>query len=78
MENAGIFYGHLEYFTFIWYILWSFVNVVVIGYIFPHFGILCQEISGNPGGHQSLLVRFAQVKIVLVWMTILKFSCISK
>jgi hypothetical protein len=47
MENAGIFYGHLEYFTAIWYILWPFGNVVVIWYMFPRFGILCQEKSGN-------------------------------
>jgi hypothetical protein len=45
-----------------WYILWTFwyilrtfdifyghlVNFVVIWYIFPHFGILYQEKSGNP------------------------------
>jgi hypothetical protein len=43
MENAGIFYGHWEYFTVIWYILWLFGNVVVIWYIFPRFGILCQK-----------------------------------
>jgi hypothetical protein len=24
MENAGIFYGHLEYFLVIWYMLWPF------------------------------------------------------
>jgi hypothetical protein len=24
METFGIFYVHLEYFTFIWFILWSF------------------------------------------------------
>jgi hypothetical protein len=47
--NAGIFYGHLEYFTVIWCILWQFVNVLVIWYIFPRFGILCQEKSGKPG-----------------------------
>jgi hypothetical protein len=41
MENAGIFYGHLEYFTVIWYILWPFGNVVVIWYIFHCFGIFC-------------------------------------
>jgi hypothetical protein len=49
MENVGIFYGHLENFTTIWYILWKFGNVVVIWYIFPSFGILCLEKSGNPG-----------------------------
>jgi hypothetical protein len=42
MDIAGIFYGHLEYFTVIWYILWHFGNVVVNLYIFPRFGILCQ------------------------------------
>jgi hypothetical protein len=30
-------------------IFWPFGNVVVIWYIFTHFGILCQEKSGNPG-----------------------------
>jgi hypothetical protein len=48
MRNAGIFYGHLEYFTVIYYILWPFGIVVVILYIFSRFGILCQEKSGNP------------------------------
>jgi hypothetical protein len=42
MENTSIFYGHLEYFTVIWYILRPFGNVVVIWYIFTRFGILCQ------------------------------------
>jgi hypothetical protein len=52
MENASIFYCHLEYFTAIWYILWPFGNVVVICYIFLRFGILCQEKPGNPGQEQ--------------------------
>jgi hypothetical protein len=34
----GIFCGHLVYFMFIWY-------------IYPRFGILCQEKSGNPDAH---------------------------
>jgi hypothetical protein len=42
-------YGHLEYFTVIWLIIWLFGYVVVIWYIFPRFGILHQEKSGNPG-----------------------------
>jgi hypothetical protein len=49
MEIAGIFYGHLVYFTVFWYILWQFGNALVIWEIFPRFGILCQEKSGNPG-----------------------------
>jgi hypothetical protein len=27
----------------IWYILWSFGNLLAIWYIFPRFGILCQK-----------------------------------
>jgi hypothetical protein len=38
----------LAYFMVIWNILWPFGNVVVIWCIFPHFGILCSEKSGNP------------------------------
>jgi hypothetical protein len=48
MEKAGIFYGHLELFTVILYILWPFDNVVEIWYIFPCFGLLSQDKSGNP------------------------------
>jgi hypothetical protein len=49
MKNASIFIGQLEYFTIIWNILWPFGNIVVNWYIFPRFGILCQDKSGNPG-----------------------------
>jgi hypothetical protein len=44
----GIFYGHLENFTVIWYILWAFGNVVVIG-IFYRFWYIVPKKSGNPG-----------------------------
>jgi hypothetical protein len=37
MENACMFYGHLEYFRAIWCTLWTFGNVVVIWYMFPRF-----------------------------------------
>jgi hypothetical protein len=60
MEIAGIFYGHLKYFTVIWYILCPFGNVVVIWYIFLRFGIMCQEKSGNPGRNQKLKKAGAQ------------------
>jgi hypothetical protein len=36
LRSLGIFCGH-------------FGNFVVIWYIFPRAGILCQEKSGNPG-----------------------------
>jgi hypothetical protein len=61
MDNAGIFYGHLEYFTLLWYILWLFGNVVVIRHIFPCFGLLCQEKSGNPGQHSILVISVSSV-----------------
>jgi hypothetical protein len=40
MEKVGIFLDH-------WYILWPFGNLVAIWDFSPHFGILCQEKSGN-------------------------------
>jgi hypothetical protein len=43
MENLGIFDDHLVYFTAIGNILWPFGI-----HIFPRFGILYQEKSGNP------------------------------
>jgi hypothetical protein len=49
MENVGIFYGHLECNSAIWYMLWPFGKLVIIWYISPRFGILYQEKSGNPG-----------------------------
>jgi hypothetical protein len=49
IENHGIFYDHLVYFTTIGNILCGhLVYFVVIWYIFPRFGILYQEKSGNP------------------------------
>jgi hypothetical protein len=47
-EVVGLFYGHLVYFTVIWYILWQFG--VFVGYLvyFSRFGMLHQEKSGNP------------------------------
>jgi hypothetical protein len=37
----GIYYGYLVHF-------WPFSKLVAIWCIFPRFGILCQEKSGNP------------------------------
>jgi hypothetical protein len=47
-------FGHLVHFLVIWYIfghlvLWSFGILVAIWYLFPPFGILYQDKSGNPG-----------------------------
>jgi hypothetical protein len=56
MEKDGIFFGHLEYITAIWYILRLFGNLAAIGYIFLRFGTLCQEKSGSPGPHSNFRV----------------------
>jgi hypothetical protein len=43
-----IFYGHLEYFKAIWYIVCPVSNFVVVWYIFKRLGKFYQEKSGNP------------------------------
>jgi hypothetical protein len=47
MENLSLFYDHLVFFTPIGNILWPFGIFLVIWFIFPRFGILYQEKSGN-------------------------------
>jgi hypothetical protein len=58
MEKVGIFCGHLEYITAIWTILCPFGNLEAICCIFPRFGILCQEKSGNPARSQKNTITF--------------------
>jgi hypothetical protein len=53
-ENVGIFYGSLEYYTAIWYILWQFLNVCGNLVYFFHSGVFYQEKSGNPANAISL------------------------
>jgi hypothetical protein len=48
MEDVGMLYGRLVYFTAIWYICGHLVYFMVIWYSFPSFGMLYQEKSGNP------------------------------
>jgi hypothetical protein len=64
MENDGIFNGHLEYFTVIWYILRPFGNVVVIWYThFPSFWYIvsrkiwqhCTLLKADPGSKSKVL-----------------------
>jgi hypothetical protein len=55
--SFGIFYDHWVYF-------WAFVNSVVIWYIFPHFGTLHQEKSGNPAPNLSFCL-FLQLSFPL-------------
>jgi hypothetical protein len=46
MEDVGIFYRHLDAFTVLCYMLWTFG---IVRGNFSRFGILYQEKSGNPG-----------------------------
>jgi hypothetical protein len=46
MKNVGIFYCHFE--DLRPFRIFYDHNVVIILYIFQHFGKLCQEKSGNP------------------------------
>jgi hypothetical protein len=70
MEDAGKFYGHLVYFTAIWYILCPFWYILCpFGYILCHlvyffrFGLLYQEKTGNPDD----VVMFFRHVLVNVW-----------
>jgi hypothetical protein len=56
MENLGIFYNHLVYFTAIINILCPFG--IFCGHLvyFPRFGILYQEKAGNPGPTELCVV----------------------
>jgi uncharacterized membrane protein YuzA (DUF378 family) len=58
MEDVGFFYGHFSYFMAILYILLPFGNLAAIWYIFPHFGTMCQEKSGNPDSRKIWQPRF--------------------
>jgi hypothetical protein len=70
MEKVGIFYGHLEYIMAIWYIVWSFGNLVAIRYIFHCFGILCQEKSDNTTSKALQLMFDATMKYVKVFFVV--------
>jgi hypothetical protein len=55
MKDVGILYGYSVYLATIWSIWRLFgtfyghlVHYMVIRYIFPRFGMLCQDKSGNP------------------------------
>jgi hypothetical protein len=49
MDNVGIFYDQLEFFTAVWYILLPFgIVCVLIWYIFFRLGMSGSKKSGNP------------------------------
>jgi hypothetical protein len=51
MEVVDLFYGHLVYYVHTWSfdIFWTFGILYGISVYFPHFGMLYEEKSGNPG-----------------------------
>jgi hypothetical protein len=49
MDAVGIFYGHLVYFTAIWYILLTFGIFCADLVYLSRSGMLYREKSGNPG-----------------------------
>jgi hypothetical protein len=57
MEDVVIFYGHLNYFTALRYILWQIEIVCGCLVYFSHFGMFYQEKSGNPD-LKGLLFRY--------------------
>jgi hypothetical protein len=61
MYNIGIFFGHLEHFTAICLFYNHLGNFVAIWYIFPRFGILCQEKSGTPIRHLFVFILFLKI-----------------
>jgi hypothetical protein len=63
VEDVGMFYGRLVYFSSVWYISWHLDIFLVIWYISPRFGMSYQDKSGNPGGRGGggLYVRKASV-----------------
>jgi hypothetical protein len=48
VEDVGIFYWHLVYFTAIWYILWPFGIFYCYLVYLSRFGMLREDKSGNP------------------------------
>jgi hypothetical protein len=59
MKDVYTFYGHLVHFMVFCYILWTFGIVCGNLVYFSRFGILYQEISGNPGP-DSLFLTMGQ------------------
>jgi hypothetical protein len=58
----------LKYVVDIWYILWSFGNYVVVWYISPRFGILCQEKSGIPAMEANVVTNTFLKVMVTKWL----------
>jgi hypothetical protein len=63
MEDVGIFYGQLVYFTYSHLIFYGHVvYFLVIWYTFPNFGIVYQEKSDNPDSYRT------KVYVVLMYV----------
>jgi hypothetical protein len=70
IENVVIYSAHLEYFTTIRYILWTFGNfIAILVYFFPLWYIVSRK-SGNPG-----LNRFVDTSSPLIISTVADQGC---
>jgi hypothetical protein len=56
IDSIGIFYGHLECILAIWYVMWHIGNLLFFWYIFPCFGILYHQKSGNLAVKEGIVV----------------------
>jgi hypothetical protein len=78
MEKDGILNGHLVYIMTIWYIIRPFGNLEAVWHIFPRFGILCHEISGNPAPTaRACLRRFVNEKLPRHAAYLKMYQCMS-
>jgi uncharacterized membrane protein len=49
MDYVGIFYCHLVYFVFVWYLYFVLIWYILCSFgIFPRFDMLCEAKSGIP------------------------------
>jgi hypothetical protein len=84
MENVGIFYVHVVYFTAIWYTLWTFGifcgNLVYFVVYFSRFGMLYKEKSGNPDVYlqRELVPWLIRLLLLLEWKRMSKKSFFAK
>jgi hypothetical protein len=86
MEYVGLFYGHLVYFTAIWYMFVSFgifydylVYFMIIWYIFSRFGMSYEEKSGNPGANVKILGNDKNRRFCFFLTTsvLFRFNCLT-
>jgi hypothetical protein len=72
LENFEIFYGHLEYFTDIWDILWAFGTFCVHLVHFSGFGIMHQNNLANPDVHRRTVPGISNYHMEYIFISLWK------